>query len=266
MEKSSIIIGITEKLLAGGVVNAAQEARWLVEETPSAEELCSRVERRIAGEPLQYILGNAQFRYLTLDVDERVLIPRPETELLVDHVLKKLPPNGKLLDLGCGSGAIALSAAYERKDITVTAVDLSMDALTLAKKNAEKNDLTSRVNFVYSDLFSAVEIQKFDVIAANLPYVTEEEYWLLDSEVRNYEPKMALVAPDAGLEIILRAIEQLPEYLSDCGAVIFELSPPQAETVRTALIRQNFRSEIIYDLCNRARFVAGERNNVCVKA
>ena len=263
MEKSSIIIGITEKLLAGGVVNAAQEARWLVEETSSAEELCSRVERRIAGEPLQYILGNAQFRYLTLDVDERVLIPRPETELLVDYVLKKLPPNGKLLDLGCGSGAIALSAAYEREDISVTAVDLSTDALAVARKNAEKNNLSQRVDFVHSDLFSALGSRKFDVIAANLPYVTEDEYPQLDPEVRDYEPQMALIAPDNGLELILRTIKSLPEYLTSRGAVIFELSPPQAEIVRSALIRQNFRAEIIYDLCRRERFVAGEKVDVC---
>ncbi len=259
MEKSNIISEITARLAAGGIINAANEARWLVEESSSGEMLDAGVKRRLAGEPLQYILGNAQFRYLTLDVDKRVLIPRPETELLVDYVLKKLPPNGRLLDLGCGSGAIALSAAYERKDISVTAVDLSMDALLLAKKNAEKNHLSGRVDFIHSDLFSAVESQKFDVIAANLPYVTEEEYPLLDAEVRDYEPRMALVAPDNGLEIILRAAEQLPEYLNERGAVIFELSPPQAETVRAALERQNFQAEIICDLCQRERFVAGER-------
>ena len=249
-----------EKILSsGGIGNFRQEARWIIEECTSDTAALQAAQRRASGEPLQYVLGNAPFRYLTLDVDPRVLIPRPETESLVEWVLKNAPHGGKVLDLGCGSGAIALSVAHERPDLLVTAVDLSADALTLARHNAEKNALTARVEFVQSNLFSALSGQRFDVVAANLPYVTRDEYPLLDAEVRDFEPEMALVADDDGLALILQSIAVLPEHLNSPGMVIYELSPPQASRCAAALKAQGVHPEILLDLCGRERFVTGKR-------
>ena len=246
-----------EKILKdAGISNFRQEARWICAESVSPE---SAARQRASGEPLQYVLGNAPFRELTLDVDRRVLIPRPETESLVDWVLRHLPENGKLLDLGCGSGAIALSVAYERRDADVTAVDLSPDALDVARHNAQKYALDTRVKFFHSDLFSALPGVKFDLIAANLPYVTEEEYPDLDPEVRDFEPFMALVAPDAGMFLMLKTIYGLDEHLNLPGAVIFELSPPQAVPISEALTARGFNAEILPDLCGRNRFVCGTK-------
>ena len=250
---------IREILRSGGVENFQQESRWIVAETAGESAAVAAAQRRAAGEPLQYILGTAEFRYLTLDVDHRVLIPRPETESLVEWVLKCAPQNAAVLDLGCGSGAIALSLAHERCDLRVTAADYSVDALDVAKHNAEKCKLSGKVEFVHTDLFSNLTGRKFDIIAANLPYVTEAEYGQLDAEVRDFEPFMALVAPEEGLQLIFRTIAQLDEFLTPGGAAIFELSPPQADITASELQKHGFKSHIELDLCGRKRFVCGER-------
>lgn len=246
-------------LRSAGVENFARESRWIVQESVSDEAALQAARRRAAGEPLQYVLGNAPFRYITLDVDPRVLIPRPETESLVEWVLKNAPHGASVLDLGCGSGAIALSLAHERPDLQVTAADLSLDALTLARHNAVKNNLEDRVEFYHTDLFSAFSGRKFDIVAANLPYVTLAEYPLLDAEVRDYEPRMALVAEDDGLALILQSIAELDKYLNKPGMAIYELSPPQAARTAEALQSHGFEAEIVHDLCGRERFVTGVR-------
>lgn len=250
---------IREILQTGGVENFRQEARWIIAETADDETAVAAAHRRAAGEPLQYILGTAPFRYLTLDVDRRVLIPRPETETLVEWVLKRAPQGASVVDLGCGSGAIALSLAHERQDLLVTAVDLSPDALDVARHNAEKCALAGKVEFVHSDLFSQLAGRKFDIVAANLPYVTAEEYDTLDREVREFEPEMALVAPDAGLQLIRRTIARLDEFLNPGGAAIFELSPPQAPAVVAELQKHGFTGWVELDLCGRERFVCGAK-------
>lgn len=249
--------GIAAILRQGNIANFAQEARWIAAELTGDAALAA-ARRRAAGEPLQYVLGTAPFRDLMLAVDRRVLIPRPETEELVGWVVRKLPEKGSLLDLGTGSGAIALATAQERPDATVTAVDLSADALSVAENNARRCDLADRVEWLKSDLFSALSGRRFDLVAANLPYVTEEEYPALDAEVRDYEPRMALVAGDAGLELILRAVRELPEYLNRPGGAIFELSPPQAARAAAAVEAAGLRADILRDLCGRDRFVTGE--------
>ncbi len=214
------------------------------------------VARRRKNEPLQYILGSAPFRELELYVNQNVLIPRPETEMLAGFCIDALPANGSLLDLGTGSGAIALAIAFERRDIKVTAVDISRDALAVARKNAEKYALLDRVELLFSDLFSTVDGRCFDVVAANLPYVTLEEYPTLDAEVRDFEPQLALTSPDAGLRHIRRAVAELDRHLNPGGEAFFELSPPQAETVAELARNAGFSSDIRLDLTKRARFVA----------
>ena len=179
---------LISRLSSAGIENAAGEARLLIEHfcgcdastlrpdapLPEMARLCEAVSRRERREPLQYILGSAPFAELELKVDPHVLIPRSETVCLVEYALEHLVPRGTLLDVGCGSGAIALLAASRRPDIAVTAVDKSPDALNTAKENASQLGVDTRVSFFESDLLKQLPLQKFDVIAANLPYVTHQ--------------------------------------------------------------------------------------------
>ena len=160
-----------------------------------------------------------------------------------------------MLDIGTGSGAVALSAAYERKDLLVTAVDISPAALQVAQKNAHTLELG--VEFLISDLFSALPERKFDGIAANLPYVTMEEYKLLAPEVRDFEPELALTAPDDGFAIIAECIRKLPEHLLPGGMAIFEMSPHQTAKAAGMLRSCGFAADILCDLTGRERFVRG---------
>ncbi|MBE6364569.1 MAG: peptide chain release factor N(5)-glutamine methyltransferase [Lentisphaerae bacterium] len=248
---------VRDILQRGNVENFYQEARWIVEESSSIDHAREIARRRVAGEPLQYLLGTAPFRNLMLKVDRRVLIPRPETELLAQWLIDHAPPNGSVLDIGCGSGAIAIAVATERRDLNVTAVDISADALQLAQENAGANN-AENIRFIQSDLFSGVGNGKFDLIGANLPYVTEEEYLTLPGEVRDFEPKLALTAPDDGLQLILKTIDALAEHLNPHGGAIFELSPEQASPTAAALESAGLTAAIIRDLCDRDRFVAGQ--------
>jgi len=276
MRCDQLLREISAVLRAAGIENAGNEARWLVCEIcklsvadilsgrmiteDKAGEVREAAARRAGHEPLQYILGSAPFGELELLVTPDVLIPRPETEVLVDLVSADLPPNGKVLDLGCGSGAIALLLAYRRHDAVVTAVDKSCAALKIAVKNAERYSLQTRVKFFESDLFSALdEAEKFDFIAANLPYVTFEEYAELDDEVRVYEPQMALTAADDGAELMLHAVKEAAHFLTADGRVIFEMSPHQTERIAAALKAENFKTEVIRDQFGKERFVYGCR-------
>ena len=226
-----------------------------------AEAVLRLAERRTAREPLQYLTGRAAFMDLELEVNGDVLIPRPETELLVEWAVHHLPENGSLLDLGTGSGAIALSVAAMRPDVAVTGVDLSPAALRVAERNRRRCCL-ERVRLLESDLFSAVAGEKFDLVAANLPYVTEEEYPTLSPEVREFEPRLALVAGDGGMALIARAVRDLAGFLTPGGKAIFELSPPQAPRLERMFAETGAFAgiEVIQDYTRRDRFVAARRN------
>lgn len=251
---------ITEQISAilknGNIENFRREAQWIADESDSPEEALLRASKRAQGVPLQYLLGTAPFRNLMLKVDPRVLIPRPETELLAQWIIENAPENGSVLDLGCGSGAIAIAVATERRDLHVTAADISPDALTLAKENAADNH--ADIEFIHSDLFSALNGKQFHIIGANLPYVTEEEYPSLDREVRDFEPKLALTAPNHGMALIEKTIASLAEHLLPRGKAIFELAPEQAQVIAQIARNTGFDSEIIRDLCQRDRFVTAK--------
>lgn len=230
-------------------------------ERPLTSEIFARgveiTARRLNNEPWQYIFKRAYFRDLVLEVTPDVLIPRPETELLVEWCINNLPENGALLDVGTGSGAIALSVAQERRDSQVTACDISIAALNTASRNAMQAGL-SNVKFEQSDLLSNLPGRKFDIIAANLPYVTFAEYSELPPEVKNFEPQLALTANDNGLELIKKLILQTPELLSPRGGIILEMSPTQTAEVSEFMAQSlNFCAiEIIRDYTGRERFVA----------
>jgi len=217
------------------------------------------VQRREKHEPLQYILGHAYFMNLDLLVNPAVLIPRPETELLVEHLCRAALHGAKVLDLGTGSGAIALALAFERKDLNIIAVDISEDALRVAESNRAGYKL-DKVKFLQSDLFSNLAGCRFDCIAANLPYISKVEYLTLMPEVRDFEPELALTAPDGGLELIHKCIKKAPEYLNPGGCIIFEMGITQTQNIRKALKDTGkFRNiETIQDYSQRDRFVCAE--------
>ena len=262
-----------ETLKRAGIVSAAAEMRTILSEltglSPLEVPLSHRkladgerarlktiLDRRVKREPLQYILGKAYFFDLELAVAPAVLIPRPETELLVEWALRKLPRNGKLLDLGTGSGAIALAVARHRMDARITAADLSPDALIVAERNAGKCGV-SGIRFVRSDLFSAFAAETFDLVAANLPYVPEADRAGLDPEVADREPGMALFAGEDGFALLERAGRDVASFLAPGGKAIFELDPRQAERMTMLLTESGFACETIRDLAGRDRFVAG---------
>ena len=256
-----------------GVGNFSNEARWLVlepfqlsgavlfsgaavppEQLTRVRELCSRRCRR---EPLQYLLGSAPFGELELAVSPAVLIPRSETICLVEYALKHIPYSGSMLDVGCGSGAIALLAAYRRPDIRVTALDKSPEALEVAKFNADSLKLENFPEFLESDLLSAVPDRRFDLIAANLPYVTFEEYEHLEPEVRVYEPELALTAPDDGMALISRLISDAPGALNPGGTIVLEMSPHQTPRAVAELTASGCEKITVFaDQYGKMRFVA----------
>ncbi len=260
-------------LNAAGIENFSNEARWLVLETlnlPASglyspgevpveqvvliRSLCAR---RCQHEPLQYLLGTAPFGEIELEVTPAVLIPRCETEILVRYALEHLPEGGRMLDVGCGSGAIAILAAWSRSDIRVTALDKSPEALLVAEKNACRLGVDSRMTFLESDLLSALEGEQFDLIAANLPYVTFDEYETLAPEVREYEPQLALTAPDEGMALIDRLISTAAANMKKNAVLVLEMSPHQTDRARTKLQECGFEDISVFaDQFGKMRFVA----------
>ena len=212
--------------------------------------------RRAVHEPLQHILGTVEFRNLTLKSDKRALIPRPETEELIDVALACFPAEQavRVLDLGTGSGAIALAIAQERPAWSVDAVDASDDALALARENALLTGLSERVRFKKSDWFSAVT-DKYDLIVSNPPYLTDAEVASAEPEVRLHDPLSALVAPEDGLADLRRILEGAPKFLNPDGWVVLETGITQHSQLAAVSVAVGYsKSEGSADLSGRPRF------------
>lgn len=190
-------------------------------------------DRRAAREPLQYILGETEFMGLTFHVEPGVLIPRADTEILVEKALELMPPGARVLDIGTGSGAIAVSLAKLGKNARVTAVDVSDKALEIARKNAESNGVD--VEFVKSDCFSALQGRKYDMIVSNPPYISDEEMRGLMPEVKQ-EPELALSGGGDGLDFYRRISREAPEHLNAGGFLLFEIGWLQKKAV-SALVQ-----------------------------
>lgn len=191
------------------------------------------VKRHGAGEPVAYLVGHKEFYSLRFDVDRHVLIPRPETEHVVMAALdcaKAFSNDLSIADVGTGSGCIAVTLATQLEQAQMVATDLSPDALKMASKNAVEHDVSDRVEFVESDLLSALLPERtFDLIVSNPPYVGRKEVGTLEENVLKYEPEMALYGGDEGTEIIVRLVEQAAQRLNSGGFLIFEFSPMIAE-------------------------------------
>ena len=216
------------------------------------------VKRRGAREPLQHVLGTAEFHGRTFACDKRALVPRPETEQLVELALEmaKDKPAATILDIGTGSGVIALTIALELPSATLHATDLSPDALALAAENATRHALTDRIVFHQADLLPPDDAQ-FDLIIANLPYIPAEEIASLSPEVR-HDPASALDGGTDGLDLIRRLIETAPDRLAPGGALLLEIGLGQADAVNTLLSARKFRDiSVRPDYQNIPRFAVG---------
>jgi release factor glutamine methyltransferase len=197
------------------------------------------LQRRLAGEPMAYILGEREFFGLNLGVTNATLIPRPDTELLVELALARITQNGmRLLDMGTGSGAIALAIAHQRPDAEVWACDASPAALEVARANAQRLGL-ARVNFIESNWFSSLGGQRFNAIASNPPYIAAADHHLSQGDVR-FEPMSALASGADGLDDIRRIVSQAGAHLEQDGWLLLEHGYDQAASVRELLRAAGF--------------------------
>ena len=252
---------LNAELLIGHALGRKRMQLYLEFERPLSEgeleKIRPLVRRRAQHEPLQYILGETDFHGLRLKVDRRVLIPRPETEYLVELVVAACAaPPARILDLGTGSGAIALALAAAFPGSTVLATDLSADALALARENAAAAGLESRVAFLASDWFAAVPPETFDVVVSNPPYLTPEETAQTSVEVREFEPVHALTGRGGGAGDLDAIIAGARQFLKPGGLLALETGIAQHEHLLARLAAAGFaRTESKRDLTGRDRFV-----------
>ena len=203
-----------------------------------AARLDALVARRLQGEPIAYIVGRREFFGLDFEVDAAVLIPRPDTELIVELAMERLPQGARLLDMGTGSGAIAVAAAHGRPDAEVTALDLSEAALDVARRNAAHNG--ARVRFLRSDWFGALDAgERFEVIASNPPYIAAGDEHLAQGDLR-FEPVGALTDHADGLSALRILVAGAPGFLAAGGWLLMEHGYDQAAAVRALLAARGF--------------------------
>lgn len=212
------------------------ETELNAQELAQLETLLARRER---GEPVAYLIGEREFWSLPLAVSPATLIPRPDTECLVEKALTLLPEHGAdVLDLGTGTGAIALALAHERPDCRVTGVDFSAQAVALAQGNATRLGIAN-ITFMQSDWFSQLSGQRFALIASNPPYIDADDPHLSQGDVR-FEPASALVAGQQGMADIIRIVDDAPDYLLPGGWLLLEHGWQQGEAVRACLTQRGF--------------------------
>ncbi len=237
----------TDFFLERGIENPRLEAEYLLSEVLSIprlelylrfeqpldpserDRLKALVVRRANREPLQYILGYTEFYGYRMEVDRRVLIPRPETERLVETAIGLCRFDTKILEIGTGSGAIPIAIVRQFPGITIHAVDISKDALELAEKNALMN--TADVQFIHSDIYENVPDEKYGLIISNPPYIRDNEYESLAPEITRYEPKLALTAGAEGLDAYRRILEGADRYLDGDGTILLEIGARQAAAI-----------------------------------
>ncbi len=237
--------------------------------TPSQSDAYHRlVERRAAGEPYPYITGRREFFGLDFEVNPHVLIPRPETELLVEMAveLARNKYRGQPLavaDAGTGSGAIAVSLAKSLPNAEIYATDISGEALDVASRNAEKHGVEDRITFLRGDLLAPLP-EAVDLVVANLPYVTAKDYRSLQREIREHEPESALLGGEEGLDYIYRLLDQSPERIRPRASIILEIGSEQSSKViaRARSVFPGAKIEVLKDLAGMDRAVLVDLQNL----
>jgi release factor glutamine methyltransferase len=225
-------------------ISAQQEAR-----------LRALFHQRVQGEPIAYLISTREFYGLDLQVTPNVLIPRPETELLVELALQSMPPNANILDLGTGSGAIAIAIAKTRPDAIVYAVDQSPAALTIARKNASSHQTS--IHFKQSHWFDALTSMRFHTIISNPPYIAQNDPHLSQGDLR-FEPRQALTDEHDGLSAISHIIQNAPQYLLNKGQLLIEHGYQQAAACRALLHHRGFTQvQSFTDLASIERVSSG---------
>ena len=271
-----VMAHVRDQLTRNGIDNARSEAAWIIEKATGLsreqivlkpdrpltlveqKQIAEHTSRRAQGEPLQYVLGEADFRGWILSVGPGVLIPRPETELLVDLARDRYPGHGAVCDMCTGSGAIAVALAGELNLATnaITAIDLSFRALTYAQINVQRHQ--AKINLVQANLFKAFDnAVKFQLITANPPYIEPTDYNALPRDVRDYEPCEALHGGDRGTECLEQLLESALWHLTEDGWLLSEIGEDQAQFCRDHATRIGYsRVEIHRDLSGRERMLA----------
>jgi release factor glutamine methyltransferase len=252
----SLVRDVRARLAAAGIQTCQQEAVWLIEfalgvsgvrqvidkdrllSTSEVAKVHALVRRRAAREPLQYILGTQEFCGIEFDVTPSVLIPRPETELLVEEVIRRISPaqQATVVDICTGSGCIAVAVARLRSHSRVIATDISNASLKVARQNARRHGVENRITWLEGDMLKPLAQKELDgcidVVVANPPYITEADWIDLQPEVRDFEPRRALVAGPRGTECHERLLKDARRYLSAGGALIMEIGKGQGQAVR----------------------------------
>jgi release factor glutamine methyltransferase len=275
-----IISEATRKLEAAGIPSSRLDAEVLLafcmncdrlefiknpDQPVSHEQLTAfhkMIDRRLRFEPVAYITGRKAFWSFTLEVNPAVLIPRPDTEVIVEEALAILQahPFEKpcILDIGTGSGAIALALATEIPGVQITATDISTAALAVAQKNARALELEKSITFLQGDLFEPV-CGKFDMIISNPPYIGAEEYDALDPGVKDFEPRGALWAGKTGVEFYEKLVYQAPNYLKEKGWLLLEIGAKQSKSVHTIMNGFYDCIDVHADYAGLSRVIKGRR-------
>jgi release factor glutamine methyltransferase len=248
--------------------DAARNRAWLLthqdsESAPdAAAEFHALVERRLAGEPIQYIMGETEFYGLAFFVALDVLIPRPETEHVVERALQlaKQFRAPRMIDIGTGSGAIAVALAAHLPGASITATDLSVAALAMARRNAERNGVTDRIRFLAGDLLVPVTGERFEIVVSNPPYVPEADRDSLAAEVRKFEPPAALFAGGDGLTVYRRLVPSAFAALMPGGFLALEIGHGQQAGIAALLQTSGFRNtEFTADLQGISRVACAQK-------
>lgn len=233
------------------------------EEPPEEKRTAFRemIRQRAEGMPVAYLVGYREFYSLPFAVTPAVLIPRPETETLVMEGLKVLQPlaEPRVLDVGTGSGCIAVTLSARHKTAQVVAVDASPEALAVASRNAARHQVTDRVGFRQGDLFGPVAGETFDLVVSNPPYIAQSEFPALDRGVRDFEPRAALDGGPDGLDFFRRIAAEVVNYLKPGGTVLVEVGATQAEAVRDLFGAQLEVGKTFPDSAGRPRVVSAKR-------
>ena len=253
-------------LLLAFAVGVRKEDVYAHPEAPITGDALRRydalVERRARGEPVAYLRGVKEFYGMALAVDPRVLIPRPESELLVDEAARRLRPHPSplVVDLGTGSGAVAIALARELPLARIIATDAAADALEVARANALRHGVADRIELRAGDLLAPVA-ERVEAVVANLPYLTTAEVDAGGGTSLEFEPRAALDGGEDGLDVIRRAIADLPTHLAPGGVALLECAPAQARAVAILMRRTlHAKTAVERDLAGRDRVVAGVRS------